>query len=82
MQQDGSKCFARRPPTTPHDPRGGVLHLPFSEHGHVAYKIKGNHECSSMVAKYFGRRLRHPPLTIGMWSIGQNFRTRSNCISN
>ena len=23
----------------------------FSEHGHVAYKIKGYHECSSMVAK-------------------------------
>ena len=22
----------------------------FSEHGHVAYQIKGNHECSSMVA--------------------------------
>ena len=22
----------------------------FSEHGHVAYQIKGNHECSNMVA--------------------------------
>ena len=22
----------------------------FSEHGHVAYKIKGNHKCSNMVA--------------------------------
>ena len=28
----------------------------FSEHGHVAYKIKENHEFSNMVEKYFFRR--------------------------
>ena len=30
-------------------PRGFKIQ-PFSEHGHVAYQIKGNHKCSYMVA--------------------------------
>ena len=29
---------------------GGGQNSTFSEHGHVAYEIKGNHECSNMVA--------------------------------
>ena len=46
--QHGSKYYARRPPP----PTLGVKRLKFnfSEHGHIAYKIKGNHECSNMVA--------------------------------
>ena len=35
------------PPPPPHDPRGWCQNPTFSEHGHVAYQIKGNHECSS-----------------------------------
>ena len=35
------------PPPPPPPPPGGVF---FSEHGHVAYQIKGNHVCSNMVA--------------------------------
>ena len=33
-------------------PRGGVNRSKFifSEHGHVAYQIQGNHECNNMVA--------------------------------
>ena len=51
MQQHGSKYFARRPP--PPSPWGGVKSSTFSEHGHVAYKIKGNGECSNKVANIF-----------------------------
>ena len=51
MQQQGSKYFARRPPPPP-DPRGRGSkgqNSTFSEHGQVAYQIKGNHECRNMV---------------------------------
>ena len=34
----------------PHDPREWGRNSTFSEHGHVAYQIKGNHECSNLVA--------------------------------
>ena len=54
MQQHGLKYFARRPlPTHPTpDPADGskVRNLTISEHGHVAYQIKENHECSTMLA--------------------------------
>ena len=40
----------------------------FSEHGHVAYQIKENHECSSMVPNI----LLADTLTLGMGQIGQN----------
>ena len=33
----------------------------FSEHGHVAYQIKWNHECSNVSSKYFTRRPRPRP---------------------
>ena len=51
-QQHGSKYFARRHPS-PNDPRGmgsKGQNLTFSEHGHVVYQIKGNHEFSNMEA--------------------------------
>ena len=39
------------PPPRPSDPGGQKVKIQlFSEHGHIAYKIKGNHECSNMVA--------------------------------
>ena len=53
MQQHGSKYFARRPlPPPPSDPGVGSKgqNSTFSQHGHVAYQIKGNHECVKMVA--------------------------------
>ena len=48
MQQHGSKYFACRPPP----PRPWVFgqNIISTEHGHVAYPIKWNHECSNMVA--------------------------------
>ena len=42
MQQHGSKYFACRPPPT-------HTHTPTPEHGHVAYQIKGNQECSKLI---------------------------------
>ena len=41
--------------------------LTFSEHGHVAYHIKENHECSNMVAN-----ILHAEPTLEMGSVGQN----------
>ena len=54
MLQHGSKYFARRhhseaPPTTLGIGSVGQ-NSTFSEHGHVAYQIKENQECSNMVA--------------------------------
>ena len=62
MQQHGIKYFARRPPPPqPPSPPPRDTHIliqtpttlgskgqnsTFLEHGHVAYQIKGNHECS------------------------------------
>ena len=60
----------------------------FSEHGHVAYQIKENHECINMVANILPRDTPHA-LTMGMGSIGQNstfsehghiaFQIKGNC---
>ena len=44
------KYYARRPPPPPQPWGVKRLNSTFSEHGHIAYKIKGNHECSNMVA--------------------------------
>ena len=51
MHKHGSKYFACRHPSPP-DPRAGVKrsNTTFSEHGHVAYQIKGNHNCRTIVA--------------------------------
>ena len=52
MQQHGSKYFARSHPTP--DPRVGSKgrNSTFSDHGHAAYQIEGNHnhESSNMTA--------------------------------
>ena len=66
-QQHGSEYYARRP----HPPLTlGVKRLKFnfSEHGHIAYKIKGNHECSNMVANILPAA---PLLTPTLGSKGQ-----------
>ena len=50
------------PPTHIHNPWGGkkiIIQL-FSEHGHVAYQINSNHECSNMVANILPADSRPP----------------------
>ena len=50
MQQHGSKYFAHR--QIPHPCGSGGLkghNSFFSEHSHLAYRIKWNHECINMV---------------------------------
>ena len=51
MQQHGSKYFDCRPALLPMTLWFGSVgqNSTFSEHGYVAYQIKGNHECSNMV---------------------------------
>ena len=49
MQQYGSKYFARSHPTPSPRHWDKNVKLTFAEHGHVAYQIKGNRECSNMV---------------------------------
>ena len=45
MKQHGSKYFARRPPTHPTLGMGSIgQNSTFSEHGHVAHQVKGNHK--------------------------------------
>ena len=61
MQKNGSKYFAPRPPAIPypHPLTHGLWSKGqksfFSEHGHVAYKIKQNHLCSKMVENILPR---------------------------
>ena len=65
MQQHDSKYFARRPPHTFPTQSIGQKST-FSEHDHVAYQIKGNHECSNMVANILhSDPPPPPPRTIG-----------------
>ena len=45
-----------------------ILNSTFSEHGHVAYQIKENHECGNMVPNI----MLADTLTLGMGQIGQN----------
>ena len=47
-----------------------VKNTTFSEHGLVAQQIKGNHECSNMVAIFYPQTT--PPPTMGVVSKGQN----------
>ena len=67
MQQHGSKYFARRSPLPIPSPLTLTLGMgsmgqnsTFSEHGHVAYQIKENHECSNMVAPQTPLPPTHP----------------------
>ena len=41
----------------------------FSEHGHVAYQIEGNHKCSNVSQMFC---LQNPLLTLRVGSNGQN----------
>ena len=57
MQQNGSKCFVCRPPppwTWPSPSTNGVgskgQNSSFTEHGHVLYQVKLNHECRNIMA--------------------------------
>ena len=74
MQQHGSKYFAPRPPTHTHTSTLGMGSIgknsTFSEHSQVAYKIKGNHECSNVVANILNAD-PPPPSTLGMGSMDQ-----------
>ena len=56
MQQHDSKYLPADP--LPHSPRDGTIdqNSTFSEHGHVAYIIKWNHEMQQHGSKYFARR--------------------------
>ena len=69
MQQHGSQYFARRHP--PPSPTLGVKNskLTLSEQCHVAYQIKGNLECSNMVANICLQTAPTPPSR--PWGWGQ-----------
>ena len=51
--EHGSKYFTRRspPPQRPNGMGSIGQNSTFLQHGPVAYQVKGNHECSNMVAK-------------------------------
>ena len=74
----------------PQNPRDGTIgqNSTFSEHGHVAYQIKWNHEMQQNGSKYFVRRPPPPPHTHTLAPDQVNrskfsfFRTWSCCISN
>ena len=72
--QHGSNNSSIRPPSP--DPGYGSIgqNSAFSEHGHVAYKIKEDHECSNMVVNILRADPPPPPYppTLGMGSVGQN----------
>ena len=44
----------------------------FTEHDHVAYQIKENHECSNMVTNILPEDPHPHPTTLGMGPIVQN----------
>ena len=74
MQQHSSKYFARRPhpfPTTLDDS--------VKEHGYVANQIKGNHECSKMVANVLPADTPGPEDVVNSSKFNV-FRTWSCCI--
>ena len=62
MNQHGSNYFTHRPLP---GPWGWGQNSTFSEHGHVAYQIKGNGKCSNMQAHILSF---HTPSTPGVGS--------------
>ena len=42
----------------------------FSEHNHVAYQIKGNHECSNMETNILLANTPPPKVNLGGWRNG------------
>ena len=82
MQQHGSKYFACRSDRGQGGGRGSKFN--FSEHGHAAYQIKGNHECNNMVANILPAD-PHAPSDRGGGAKRSKiivFRTHSCCKSN
>ena len=73
MKPRGRKYFARRfrPPPPPPPPTQVMesigQHSTFSEHGHIAYQIKENHECSNMVETILPA---DPPPLHRTWKLG------------
>ena len=62
MQLHGSKRIVRRAPYLPNPPKGYTgQNSTFSEHGHVAYQINGNHEMQLHGSQCFARRTPTPP---------------------
>ena len=54
----------------------------FSQHGHVAYQIKGNHNCNNLVANLKPSDPPPPPDPGGQKVKIKLFRTWSCCITN
>ena len=54
----------------------------FSEHGHVAYQIKGNHKMQQHGSNTFARRHLPDPAIVVKRSKLNFFRTWSSCVSN
>ena len=77
QQHDDSKYFSRI-----HLPLSQGQNLTFSEHGHVAYEIKGTHQMQQHGSKYFASRPLSDPLDGVNRSKLNFFRTWSCCISN
>ena len=71
----------------PQNPRDGTIgqNSTFSEHGHVAYQIKWNHEMQQHGSNIFVRRSPHTH-TLAPDRVNRSklsfFRTWSCCISN
>ena len=81
MQQHGSKYFAHGlpPPPPPPSPYSGLKcqNSTFSEHGHVAYQVKGNLESSNMVANVLPANTypsMPPPPPTPTWGWGQKVK--------
>ena len=71
MQQHGSNFFGCRPDPLPLGGGGQEVKIQlFSEHGHVAYQIKWNHDCSNMQAHILSL---HTPSTPGVGSKVKHF---------
>ena len=82
-----TKCSSIVESILPVDPSltwGGVIRskFNFSEHGHDAYQIKGNHQMQPHCSKYFAHRPISNPAVWVKRSKFIFFRTWSCCISN
>ena len=66
-----SQIFCLQTPQTPLWLGSKGQNSTFSEHGHVAYQIKWNHDCSNMVANILPTD-PPPPMTLGDGLKGQN----------
>ena len=68
--------FCTQTPLLLHDPRvrGQKIKISvLSEHGQVAYQIKGNHECSNMVTNILLADTPLPKANLGVGNIGYMF---------